>query len=156
MLQSEVTDSQVTFNLTTNNTCIYNIWYYYFAFLPTLTDDVLLMQHPSLKSSDTENFSVNVDVDDEDDMSTDDDDDVSFFNFFNCSVTVDSNIYNLGRAMDAVFFHAFSHHIISWIISWSPEKKLFSHDNEIIFQHQNKCVVHLNARISYRNWNCQC
>ncbi|XP_030584942.1 uncharacterized protein LOC115780095 isoform X3 [Archocentrus centrarchus] len=32
-------------------------------------------QHPSLKSSDTENFSVNVDVDDEDDMSTDDDDD---------------------------------------------------------------------------------
>ncbi|XP_010733260.1 uncharacterized protein LOC104922198 isoform X1 [Larimichthys crocea] len=32
-------------------------------------------QHPSLKSSDTENFSVNVDVDDEDEMSTDDDDD---------------------------------------------------------------------------------
>nr|XP_046240652.1 methyl-CpG-binding domain protein 1b isoform X3 [Scatophagus argus] len=32
-------------------------------------------QHPSLKSSDTENFSVNVDVDDEDDLSTDDDDD---------------------------------------------------------------------------------
>ncbi|XP_056294157.1 methyl-CpG-binding domain protein 1b [Pseudoliparis swirei] len=39
-------------------------------------------QHPSLKSSDTENFSVNVDVDvddddddDDDDMSTDDDDD---------------------------------------------------------------------------------
>ncbi|XP_051271197.1 methyl-CpG-binding domain protein 1b isoform X2 [Dicentrarchus labrax] len=32
-------------------------------------------QHPSLKSSDTENFSVNVDVDDEEDMSTDDDDD---------------------------------------------------------------------------------
>uniref|UniRef100_A0A8D0A6V2 Methyl-CpG binding domain protein 1b n=1 Tax=Sander lucioperca TaxID=283035 RepID=A0A8D0A6V2_SANLU len=32
-------------------------------------------RHPSLKSSDTENFSVNVDVDDEDDMSTDDDDD---------------------------------------------------------------------------------
>ncbi|KAM9859471.1 uncharacterized protein ACBR49_010411 [Aulostomus maculatus] len=33
------------------------------------------LQHPSLKSSDTENFSLNVDVDDEDDMSTDDDDD---------------------------------------------------------------------------------
>ncbi|KAI3370418.1 hypothetical protein L3Q82_025189 [Scortum barcoo] len=32
-------------------------------------------QHLSLKSSDTENFSVNVDVEDEDDMSTDDDDD---------------------------------------------------------------------------------
>ncbi|XP_013771327.1 uncharacterized protein LOC102210116 [Pundamilia nyererei] len=32
-------------------------------------------QHPSLKSSDTENFSVNVDVDDEDELSTDDDDD---------------------------------------------------------------------------------
>ncbi|XP_069368322.1 methyl-CpG-binding domain protein 1b isoform X2 [Paralichthys olivaceus] len=32
-------------------------------------------QHQSLKSSDTENFSVNVDVEDEDDMSTDDDDD---------------------------------------------------------------------------------
>ncbi|XP_041818531.1 methyl-CpG-binding domain protein 1b isoform X2 [Chelmon rostratus] len=32
-------------------------------------------QHPSLKSSDTENFSVNVDVEDEDDLSTDDDDD---------------------------------------------------------------------------------
>ncbi|KAG8007373.1 Methyl-CpG-binding domain protein 1 [Nibea albiflora] len=32
-------------------------------------------KHPSLKSSDTENFSVNVDVDDEDEMSTDDDDD---------------------------------------------------------------------------------
>ncbi|XP_008291696.1 methyl-CpG-binding domain protein 1b isoform X2 [Stegastes partitus] len=32
-------------------------------------------QHPSLKSSDTENFSVNIDVEDEDDMSTDDDDD---------------------------------------------------------------------------------
>ncbi|XP_042262973.1 methyl-CpG-binding domain protein 1b isoform X2 [Thunnus albacares] len=32
-------------------------------------------QHPSLKSSDTENFSVNVDVDDDEDMSTDDDDD---------------------------------------------------------------------------------
>ncbi|XP_067360175.1 methyl-CpG-binding domain protein 1b isoform X2 [Channa argus] len=32
-------------------------------------------QHPSFKSSDTENFSINVDVDDEDDMSTDDDDD---------------------------------------------------------------------------------
>uniref|UniRef100_A0A8D3CRN1 Methyl-CpG binding domain protein 1b n=1 Tax=Scophthalmus maximus TaxID=52904 RepID=A0A8D3CRN1_SCOMX len=35
---------------------------------PTVTDDVLLLQHPSLKSSDTENFSVNVDVDDDDDM----------------------------------------------------------------------------------------
>ncbi|XP_062251695.1 methyl-CpG-binding domain protein 1b isoform X3 [Platichthys flesus] len=32
-------------------------------------------QHQSLKSSDTENFSVNVDVEDDDDMSTDDDDD---------------------------------------------------------------------------------
>uniref|UniRef100_A0A7N8Y2M3 Methyl-CpG binding domain protein 1b n=1 Tax=Mastacembelus armatus TaxID=205130 RepID=A0A7N8Y2M3_9TELE len=32
-------------------------------------------QHPSLKNSDTENFSVNVDIEDEDDMSTDDDDD---------------------------------------------------------------------------------
>ncbi|KAF0035306.1 hypothetical protein F2P81_013064 [Scophthalmus maximus] len=34
-----------------------------------------IRKHPSLKSSDTENFSVNVDVDDDDDMSTDDDDD---------------------------------------------------------------------------------
>lgn len=73
--------------MTNNNICIYNIWYY-FAFVLTLTDNVLLTQHPSLKSSDTENFSVNVDVDDEDDMSTDDDDDVSylfiyFFFFFN-------------------------------------------------------------------------
>ncbi|XP_047439677.1 methyl-CpG-binding domain protein 1b isoform X2 [Mugil cephalus] len=33
-------------------------------------------QHPSLKSSDTENFSVNVDVEDEDELSTDDDDDL--------------------------------------------------------------------------------
>lgn len=32
-------------------------------------------QHPSLKSSDTENFSLNVDIDDDEDMSTDDDDD---------------------------------------------------------------------------------
>ncbi|XP_026204967.1 methyl-CpG-binding domain protein 1b [Anabas testudineus] len=32
-------------------------------------------QHPSLKSSDTENFSVNVDLDDDEDLSTDDDDD---------------------------------------------------------------------------------
>lgn len=39
------------------------------------------MQLQSLKSSDTENFSVNVDVDDEDDFSTDDDDDVSFSDF---------------------------------------------------------------------------
>lgn len=39
--------------------------------------DVVFTQHPSLKSSDTENFSVNVDVDDEDELSTDDDDDVS-------------------------------------------------------------------------------
>nr|XP_020448310.1 uncharacterized protein LOC109955968 isoform X1 [Monopterus albus] len=37
--------------------------------------EVTDFQHPSLKSSDTENFSVNVDVDEEDDMSTDDDDD---------------------------------------------------------------------------------
>uniref|UniRef100_A0A8C4ISS4 Methyl-CpG binding domain protein 1b n=1 Tax=Dicentrarchus labrax TaxID=13489 RepID=A0A8C4ISS4_DICLA len=44
-------------------------------FLPTLIHNVLFTQHPSLKSSDTENFSVNVDVDDEEDMSTDDDDD---------------------------------------------------------------------------------
>lgn len=41
------------------------------SFQNELTDS----QHPSLKGSDTENFSVNVDVDDEDDMSTDDDDD---------------------------------------------------------------------------------
>uniref|UniRef100_A0A8C2ZD16 Methyl-CpG-binding domain protein 1b n=1 Tax=Cyclopterus lumpus TaxID=8103 RepID=A0A8C2ZD16_CYCLU len=34
-----------------------------------------LLFHPSLKSSDTENFSVNVDVDEDEDMSTDDDDD---------------------------------------------------------------------------------
>lgn len=32
-------------------------------------------QHPSLKSSDTENFSHNVDIEDDEDMSTDDDDD---------------------------------------------------------------------------------
>lgn len=32
-------------------------------------------QHPSLKSSDTENFSVNIDVEDEEEFSTDDDDD---------------------------------------------------------------------------------
>ncbi|KAK5623361.1 hypothetical protein CRENBAI_015379 [Crenichthys baileyi] len=38
------------------------------------SNDVTESQHPSLKSSDTENFSVNVDLDD-DDMSTDDDDD---------------------------------------------------------------------------------
>ncbi|XP_062271965.1 methyl-CpG-binding domain protein 1b [Scomber scombrus] len=37
--------------------------------------EVMDSQHPSFKSSDTENFSVNVDVDDEDDLSTDDDDD---------------------------------------------------------------------------------
>lgn len=46
-------------------------------------------QHPSLKNSDTENFSVNMDLNadlndfsmdlDEDEMSTDDDDDVSLF-----------------------------------------------------------------------------
>ncbi|KAM7423208.1 hypothetical protein PAMA_010982 [Pampus argenteus] len=41
------------------------------SFQSEITDS----QHPSLKSSDTENFSVNVDVDDDDDMSTDDDDD---------------------------------------------------------------------------------
>uniref|UniRef100_A0A7N9AV06 Methyl-CpG binding domain protein 1b n=1 Tax=Mastacembelus armatus TaxID=205130 RepID=A0A7N9AV06_9TELE len=40
-----------------------------------LTKHVLFLQHPSLKNSDTENFSVNVDIEDEDDMSTDDDDD---------------------------------------------------------------------------------
>ncbi|XP_014904162.1 methyl-CpG-binding domain protein 1b isoform X3 [Poecilia latipinna] len=38
------------------------------------SNDVTESQHPSLKSSDTENFSANVDLDD-DDMSTDDDDD---------------------------------------------------------------------------------
>ncbi|XP_038152413.1 methyl-CpG-binding domain protein 1b [Cyprinodon tularosa] len=38
------------------------------------SNDVTESQHPSLKSSDTENFSVNVDLDD-DDMSTDDDED---------------------------------------------------------------------------------
>lgn len=38
------------------------------------SNDVTESQHPSLKSSDTENFSVNVDLDD-DDVSTDDDDD---------------------------------------------------------------------------------
>ncbi|XP_074509880.1 methyl-CpG-binding domain protein 1b isoform X3 [Sebastes fasciatus] len=37
--------------------------------------EVAESQLPSLKSSDTENFSVNVDLDDDDDMSTDDDDD---------------------------------------------------------------------------------
>ncbi|KAA8593490.1 hypothetical protein FQN60_009606 [Etheostoma spectabile] len=42
---------------------------------PIRKSEVTDSQHPSLKSSDTENFSVNVDVDDEDDMSTDDDDD---------------------------------------------------------------------------------
>ncbi|XP_077948604.1 uncharacterized protein LOC120835083 isoform X4 [Gasterosteus aculeatus] len=41
----------------------------------SLQSEVTDSQHPSLKSSDTENFSVNVDVDDDDDMSTDDDDD---------------------------------------------------------------------------------
>ncbi|KAK2862540.1 hypothetical protein Q5P01_002073 [Channa striata] len=41
------------------------------SFLSEVTDS----QHPNLKSSDTENFSVNVDVDDEEDVSTDDDDD---------------------------------------------------------------------------------
>lgn len=38
-----------------------------------------LLQHPSLKSSDTENLEYNVDVDDDDDMSTDDDDDVGIY-----------------------------------------------------------------------------
>uniref|UniRef100_A0A3Q2QYT1 Methyl-CpG binding domain protein 1b n=1 Tax=Fundulus heteroclitus TaxID=8078 RepID=A0A3Q2QYT1_FUNHE len=38
------------------------------------SNDVMESQHQSLKGSDTENFSVNVDLDDED-MSTDDDDD---------------------------------------------------------------------------------
>ncbi|XP_062419964.1 methyl-CpG-binding domain protein 1b isoform X5 [Pungitius pungitius] len=41
----------------------------------SLQSEVTDSQHPSLKSSDTENFSVNVDMDDDDDMSTDDDDD---------------------------------------------------------------------------------
>ncbi|KAM3622479.1 uncharacterized protein V6R79_025589 [Siganus canaliculatus] len=41
----------------------------------TFQNEVSDSQHPSLKSSDTENLSVNVDVDDEDDLSTDDDDD---------------------------------------------------------------------------------
>ncbi|XP_039972271.1 methyl-CpG-binding domain protein 1b isoform X2 [Xiphias gladius] len=51
--------------------------------IPEIFDDTCMSfqsevadsQLQSLKSSDTENFSVNVDVDDEDDMSTDDDDD---------------------------------------------------------------------------------
>uniref|UniRef100_A0A096LSP3 Methyl-CpG binding domain protein 1b n=1 Tax=Poecilia formosa TaxID=48698 RepID=A0A096LSP3_POEFO len=42
--------------------------------LENVQNDVTESQHPSLKSSDTENFSANVDLDD-DDMSTDDDDD---------------------------------------------------------------------------------
>uniref|UniRef100_A0A096M5K9 Methyl-CpG binding domain protein 1b n=1 Tax=Poecilia formosa TaxID=48698 RepID=A0A096M5K9_POEFO len=42
--------------------------------IENVQNDVTESQHPSLKSSDTENFSANVDLDD-DDMSTDDDDD---------------------------------------------------------------------------------
>lgn len=37
-----------------------------------------LLQYPSFKSSDTENLSLTLDMDDEDDVSTDDDEDVSF------------------------------------------------------------------------------
>ncbi|XP_028262849.1 methyl-CpG-binding domain protein 1b isoform X2 [Parambassis ranga] len=43
--------------------------------IPDTFDDSMSYQQPSLKSSDTENFSVNIDMEDEDELSTDDDDD---------------------------------------------------------------------------------
>lgn len=48
-------------------------------YFPRLIHNVWFTQNVGLKNSDTENFSVNVDVEDDDDMSTDDDDDVSLF-----------------------------------------------------------------------------
>lgn len=43
-----------------------------------LTAAVSAHQYPAFKSSDTENFSLSLDMDEEDDLSTDEDEDVSF------------------------------------------------------------------------------